>query len=129
MKKWLEPKQVTVDEALWAAVGGHPVLAQSLVRRGITSPDAARRFLDSAAYVAAASDDLPDMDIAVSRLQRAIRDNEQILVWGDFDVDGQTSTALLVSGLRDLGAKVVYHVPNRFTEGHGIHVPTLKKMA
>lgn len=128
MKKWLEPKQVTGDEALHEAVGGHPVVAQSLVRRGITSPDAAQRFLNASAYVAAASADLPDMDIAVSRLQGAIREGEQILVWGDFDVDGQTSTALLVSGLRDLGANVVYHVPNRFTEGHGIHLPTLKKL-
>ena len=62
---------------------------------------------------------------AVDRLQRAIRDREQILIWGDFDVDGQTSTALLFSALKKKDARVSYHVPNRFSEGHGIHLPTL----
>ena len=50
-----------------------------------------------------------------------------MLIWGDFDVDGQTATALLYSALRRLGARVSYHVPNRFSEGHGIHLPTLKR--
>jgi single-stranded-DNA-specific exonuclease len=128
MKIWLEPQPVTVEEALRSAVGGHPVVAESLVRRGITSPDAAQRFLNPAAYTPAAAADLPDMDKAVSRLQQAIRQHEPILIWGDFDVDGQTSTALLVSALRDLGANVSYHIPNRFTDGHGIQLPMLKKL-
>lgn len=128
MKLWLEPKLVTVAEALRSAVGGHPVVAESLVRRGITSPDAARRFLNPALYTPAAASDLPDMDKAVSRLQQAIHKHEPILIWGDFDVDGQTSTALLVSALRDLGANVSYHIPNRFTDGHGIQLPMLKKL-
>jgi single-stranded-DNA-specific exonuclease len=128
MKIWLEPKPETVDEALRSAVGGHPVVAQSLVRRGITSPDAAQRFLNPALYTPAAASDLPDMDKTVSRLQQAIRNHEPILIWGDFDVDGQTSTALLVSALRDLGANVSYHIPNRFTDGHGIQTPMLKTL-
>ena len=49
------------------------------------------------------------------------------MIWGDFDVDGQTSTALLYSALKRRGASVSYHVPNRFSEGHGIHLPTLKR--
>src|SRR5262249_1211954 len=48
-------------------------------------------------------------------------------VWGDFDVDGQTATALLVSALRAMGVDVAYHIPNRFTEGHGINLPKLKE--
>jgi single-stranded-DNA-specific exonuclease len=128
MKTWREPKPVTVEESLRNAVGGHPVVAESLVRRGITSPDAAQRFLNPALYTPAAASDLPDMDKAVSRLQQAIRNHEPILVWGDFDVDGQTSTALLVSALRDLGANVSYHIPNRFTDGHGIQTPMLKTL-
>ena len=97
------------------------------MRIGITTPASARRFLSAAHYTAAPAGDLPDIDRAVERLKRAIRAKERILIWGDFDVDGQTATALLYSALRRLGARVSYHVPNRFSEGHGIHLPTLKR--
>jgi len=127
MKAWLDPQPITIPDNLYASVGGHRMIAESLVRRGIHSPQAARRFLNPAAYTPAAPDALPDMGKALSRLQKALRNGEQILVWGDFDVDGQTSTTLLVAALRGLGAQVVYHVPNRFTEGHGIHLPNFKK--
>ncbi len=128
MKTWLDPQPISVSDELRAIVGGHPLVADSLFRRGVRSPAAARRFLDPAAYIPVSPNALPDMDQAVERLQYAIRQRQIILVWGDFDVDGQTATALLVSALRDLGANVIYHIPNRFREGHGIHVPTLKAL-
>ncbi len=128
MKRWLEPEPVTVPDALRTSVGGHPIVADCLYRRGIHTPDQARRFLDPAAYIPASPDDLPDMDKAVTRVRWAIQNREHILIWGDFDVDGQTATALLVSALRDLDAHVHYHIPNRFTEGHGIHLPTLQRL-
>ncbi|MEO1287403.1 MAG: single-stranded-DNA-specific exonuclease RecJ [Chloroflexota bacterium] len=128
MKKWLDPNPVSVPDALQNAIGGHPLIAQHLVRRGITNVAQAQQFLSPDNYHPTSPDALPDMDKAVTRLQKAIKQGEQILVWGDFDVDGQTSTALLVDGLRDLGAKVHYHIPNRFKEGHGIHLPTLKTL-
>lgn len=127
MREWLDPKPVTVPDSLREAVGGHSLIAEHLIRKGITTPSDVTQFLSADAYSPASSDELPDMDRAVERLQKAVRDKETILVWGDFDVDGQTSTALLVSALRWLGADVHYHVPNRFTEGHGIHLETLKK--
>jgi single-stranded-DNA-specific exonuclease len=65
------------------------------------------------------------MDRAVERIRRALRERQRILVWGDFDVDGQTATALLVSALRDLGGVIDYTIPNRLTEGHGLHLPRL----
>lgn len=126
MKTWLEPSPVSLPNNFQEAIGGHPLVAESLLRRGIHDVTQAQAFLNPAHYQPTSADALPDMDKAVERLQKAIRQKEQILVWGDFDVDGQTSTALLVSALRDLGAKINYHVPNRFTEGHGIHLPTLK---
>jgi single-stranded-DNA-specific exonuclease len=128
MKSWLDPAHLTVPDDLRQSVAGHPVVAERLFRHGFTTPESAQRFLSPAAYSPASSDALPDMDRAVSRLQKAIRGREHILVWGDFDVDGQTSTALLVSALRDLGASVSYHIPNRFSEGHGIHLSTLKNL-
>lgn len=128
MKTWVEPGEISVSEALREAVGGHRVVAERLARRGVVSPADARCFLSQAAYTPAPPDDLPDMARAVEVVQRAIRGGGHILVWGDFDVDGQTATALLVNALRDLGADVSYHIPNRFDEGHGIHVPTLKTL-
>ncbi len=111
--------------ALRAAVGGHRLIAEHLARKGITTPAAAQRFLSADQYEPAPADELPDMDRAVERLKSAIHAREGILIWGDFDVDGQTSTALLFSALKRKGAQVRYHVPNRFSEGHGIHLPTL----
>ena len=64
---------------------------------------------------------------AVARIQAAIQNQKLIGIWGDFDVDGQTSTALLVSGLRALGTQVIYHVPVRASESHGIGLEILKK--
>lgn len=124
---WLEPRPVRVPEALQAAVGGHPLVAETLVRRGINDAAAARAFLDPAYYRPAPPESLPDLAQAVERVERAIRAGERICVWGDFDVDGQTATALLFSTLRDLGARVSYHIPDRQTESHGIHLPALQQ--
>jgi len=128
MKTWLEPAPVIVPAELQTAIGGHPLVAEELVRRGFRDLAAAQRFLNPAHYVPASANDLPDMDQAVSRVQKAIRQGERILVWGDFDVDGQTATALLVEALRGMGARLTYHIPNRFSEGHGIALPKLKEL-
>ena len=105
-RQWQEPQAIEVAEALRSSVGGHPLISERLTRKGITTPIAARRFLSAAAYEPASANELPDIDRAVDRLQRAIRDREQILIWGDFDVDGQTSTALLFSALKKKNARV-----------------------
>ena len=127
-KRWLDPVPVDVPDALRDAVGGHPLVAEMLARRGLRSVEAAEGFLFPNRYSPASPSALPDMDSAVSRLRFANRKGEPICVWGDFDVDGQTSTALLVSALRDLGANVDYHIPHRQHEGHGINLPNLKRI-
>ena len=126
-KEWREAAPATAPASLADFVGGHDLVAQYLARNGITTVAGARRFLSPEQYSPASPDELPDIDRAVDRLGRAIRDRERILVWGDFDADGQTSTALLYSALKRRGARVRYHVPNRFKEGHGVHLPTLKR--
>ena len=128
MKTWINPQPALVTPEFAALIGGHPLLAATLARRGIIDPHAAQAFLDPAAYMPASPFDLPDMEKAVERIQRAIQEKERILIWGDFDVDGQTSTALLVSALRELGADVVYYIPNRHTEGHGVYIPKLGQL-
>ncbi|WP_263840256.1 single-stranded-DNA-specific exonuclease RecJ [Salinibacter sp.] len=96
-------------------------MAKLLAQRGIQSVEDARPFLDPAAYDPAPPEALPDLEKGVSRIRSAIERGEQVLVWGDFDVDGQTSTALLVEALRELGADVDYHVPHRERESHGVN--------
>lgn len=97
------------------------------MRRGIDDVAEARAFLDPAAYTPTPPDDLPDLPEAAGRLLDAIRHGEHILVWGDFDVDGQTSTALLIDALRDLGAEPLYHVPHRMKHGHGVQAEVLRE--
>lgn len=124
---WAHPSSDhPVDDKLREAVGGHPLVAEILARRGITDVDAARAFLDPAHYTPTPADALPDVEIAAMRLLDAIRRGERILVWGDFDVDGQTSTTLLVDALRGLGAEVEYHIPLRLEHGHGVQVDVLR---
>ena len=105
-----------------------PLLAQLLVHRGQTTVEQARRFLDPAAYRPSAPQALPDMDLAEARLNQAIEQGERLCVWGDFDVDGQTATALLVATLQSLGANVCFYIPDRLTESHGIKLPALRRL-
>ncbi len=124
-RRWVEPAPVKVAPELSSVVAGHRLVAETLVRRGITTVEEARSFLDPDLYQPTSGETLPDMLKAVERLERAIHNHEKIAVWGDFDVDGQTSTSLLVSALRNLGAEVVYYIPNRASEGHGMHIASL----
>lgn len=120
-RTWRDPKPAqSIPAEVLHAAGGQPRVAEILVRRGITDGDSAKRFLDPACYTPASPLELPDMQNAVERIETAIARKEKICVWGDFDVDGQTATALLVSALGALGAEVIYYIPHRETEGHGI---------
>jgi single-stranded-DNA-specific exonuclease len=124
---WQLPTKPNIPSDLLEFVGDS-LLAQLLVQRGVTTVDQARAFLDPAAYEPAPQAALPDLETAVDRLNQAIEQQELICVWGDFDADGQTATALLVSTLKDLGARVISYIPNRLTESHGIKIPALKRM-
>ncbi len=106
----------------------HPLVAQTLVQRGIQTPEAARAFLDPEAYSPAPPADLPGLSAAADRVEAAIQRHEPICVWGDFDVDGQTSTTILHSALLALGADVVYHIPIRARESHGVNLPVLAEV-
>ncbi len=112
---------MTAPAAFAAAIGGHPLVADVLWARGHRDPQAARAFLDPKLYTPAPPLALPGMAEAVARLRAAILGAERIRVWGDFDVDGQTSTSTLVLGLRALGGQVDYTIPNRVTHSHGLN--------
>lgn len=126
-QRWLTRERIAVPTTLQQWVGGHPLVAETLLRRGFTDKKSIHGFLDPDQYPPAPASDLPGMAAAVDRLWFALDTRERICVWGDFDVDGQTSTTLLVSALCDLGGDVVYHIPVRETESHGIKTEWLAK--
>lgn len=122
MTRWLDPSPIPIP-ASFADLNLPPLIAQTLVRRGIHTPDAARAFLHP--------DENPsvsflEIEKATETIKAAIRKQERICVWGDFDVDGQTATTLLVQTLQALGADVVYYIPVRGKENHGVHVESLE---
>jgi single-stranded-DNA-specific exonuclease len=96
-----------------------------LIRRGITTAAAARAFLSPDHYHPSPAAELPGLSAAAARLRDAIRARQPVCVWGDFDVDGQTAAAILVSTLQSLGADVTYHIPVRARESHGVNIPVL----
>lgn len=107
-------------------------LAQTLYNRGFVDPASARYFLESADPAAGRLLDYrrrPSVDKAVMRIRQAIRSGELIIVYGDFDADGVTSTALLVQVLAALGARVAPYIPHRVDEGYGLNRDALRKLA
>jgi len=97
-----------------------PLLAQCLLNRGFSEPSAIEKFLQPRLKNLADPFLLPNMAVAVGRLLRAREQNESLIIFGDYDVDGVTSTALLVEVLRPLGWKVDFYLPNRMDEGYGL---------
>lgn len=97
-----------------------PAFAQILVNRGIKDAESIKDFLHPSLENLHDPFLLPDMEKAVERLKSAVEQKETVLVHGDYDADGITSTALLVSVLGSLGLRACYHIPNRITEGYGL---------
>src|SRR6266850_476514 len=129
-KRWILRAPDTQRAGLLAsALGVSPVVALLLLARGCQDS------VSGSAFLKPSYDQLHDpylmlgMNEAVSRLLRAIDQAEPILVYGDYDVDGTTGTAVLLRALRMLGGQVGYHVPHRFTEGYGIQQPALERAA
>src|SRR6266540_3997433 len=122
MTRWINPPPVELP-ASFAELNLPPLIAETLVRRGIDTVEAARTFLHPDALPPTP---FPNIEPAVERINTAIGNNELICVWGDFDVDGQTSTTVLVQTLQALGANIVYYIPIRGKESHGVHIKSLQ---
>lgn len=106
-----------------------PVVAQLLLKRGIRERSDVMRFLEAKLVDLRPPEELPGLTKAVERIGAAIDAGEEIVVYGDYDADGMTATAILYRCLNLLKAKVTYHLPNRMEEGYGLHVGTVEKLA
>jgi len=125
MTHWIEPTASQIQSPL---PGLHKLVGQTLVKRGFAEADSARAFLDAREYTPAPASDLPGLSEAVGHIITSLKKNEPICVWGDFDVDGQTSTTVLVESLKAVGAKVSHHIPVRQKESHGVNIENLARV-
>ncbi|MEK4028693.1 single-stranded-DNA-specific exonuclease RecJ [Pseudobacillus sp. FSL P4-0506] len=118
--RWIVQKtDEQVRDQLMEQLGISPLLASLLINRGITETDAARSFLYDKGHEFHDPFLFDGMRTAIERIYRAIENEEPILVFGDYDADGVSSTSVMMTALTDLGAKVDFYIPNRFTEGYG----------
>ncbi|MGA3267431.1 MAG: single-stranded-DNA-specific exonuclease RecJ [Verrucomicrobiota bacterium] len=119
--RWsLAPPQPLLAGQLASPLKISPLLAQCLLNRGFSEPGAIQKFLQPRLRYLADPFLLPDMTVAVDRLFRARERAEPLVIFGDYDVDGVTSTALLLEVLRPLGWRVDFYLPNRLDEGYGL---------
>jgi single-stranded-DNA-specific exonuclease len=125
-RNWIEPRNIEPSNEIFQAFKNEPLIAQALSSRGIISLDQADSFLNPGKYQPASPYEFPDLVKALERIRKASQTGETIGIWGDFDVDGQTATTLLVTCMKMIGAKVEYHIPIRAEESHGIYPPILK---
>ena len=105
-----------------------PRLARLAWLRGVDQPETLAWRLDASWARSTDPHLLPGVDAAVSRIRRAIENRERIVVYGDYDVDGVTATALLVRTLEKLGAEVSFFIPNRFSDGYGLHLDCIQEL-
>ena len=127
-KRWIvqQPDVLRASE-FSTALGLSPIVAGLLIARGHADLQSAEAFLNPSLAQLHDPSLMRGMSLAVARLLAAIDKQEPILIYGDYDVDGTTGTAVLLRALRMLGATTGFHVPHRFTEGYGIQQAALEK--
>ena len=126
-RRWVGPAAETdrAAEALSQATGMDRALAQVLARRGVGAAEAEGFLAPSLRDLLPDPRSLRDMEVAASRVLRAVRGRERICIFADYDVDGGTSAALLVDWLRRMGREATVYVPDRIDEGYGPNVPAM----
>ncbi len=130
-RRWtVLPRDERAERRLADQLGVSPLVARVLAARGMSDPEVARRFLEPSLERDWVDPLLvPGLAEAADRVERAVRSGETIAVFGDFDVDGMSSTALLTLALRRLGAHVCPFIPHRFGEGYGLSREALARVA
>jgi len=111
------------------ALGVHPLTAALLRRRGVASADAAHRFLHPTLDELSDPGGLPGMVDAVACVAQALAAGRRIAIHGDYDVDGISATAILLRGLRALGADPLWYLPHRFHDGYGLGIRAVETLA
>lgn len=127
--EWIEPGDVDIPDQLLNFMPGDSFIGEMLARRGFDNLSAAMAFLYPEHFQESDPFDMLNMSKAVNLVWKSIKANEKIGIWGDFDADGQTATAILYEGLKGLDADVIYQIPVRSKESHGISVEGIRRFA
>ena len=117
---------IDLSFTLAAGLNITPLVARLLVNRGIKTVDEGKVFLYPTYADLHSPFEMADMDKAVERIRRAIKNGEEIFVYGDYDADGTTATALLVNAFKHLDYPVRYYIPHRYEEGYGLNTDAVK---
>lgn len=128
-KKWnFAPHDTTLVRALSGRLKCSPLLAQILITRGYETADKATAFLSTKLTDLIDPSLLPGVPEATEHIVKAVQDGRRVTIYGDYDVDGVTSTSILWHCLKLLGAKVDYYIPSRLEEGYGLNCEALRQL-
>ena len=123
-KRWciktLSEEEIRIQEMLAEELRLNPVICRLLVQRGLTSVDGVKKFFKPSLSELHDPFLMPDMHKAVKRLNKALGNNEKILIYGDYDVDGTSAVSLVYRFLRPYSTLLDYYIPDRYDEGYGI---------
>lgn len=123
---WVIHERAKIDPQLLELSQGDTLIARLLTNRKIDSVKLAKYFLDLKNIDPSDSYEIPELKNAVIRIQQAITKQEKITIYGDYDVDGTSSTALLIRAFKMIGIVVNYYIPNRHSEGYGLNKAALE---
>ena len=128
--RWLvEPADPDLEREVARALHISPLLARILIHRGVDSSSSAERFLNARLTDLEEPERIPGMEAAADRIERAVRERERVLIFGDYDVDGLCSTALLRRLLRRFGLSPKHYIPHRIEDGYGLNRHALEEIA
>ena len=128
MSQWSIHSKNKIGPELLELAKGDSLIARILLNRGVNTIEAARYYLDTKNIQASSPLEIPEMDVAYTRINKAIEQKERILIYGDYDVDGTSSVALLYRAFAMIGVHVDYYIPDRHSEGYGINKEAIKKI-
>lgn len=129
-KRWrVREPEIQLQKTLAASLNISTITSQLLINRGISDIEQAGRFLSSTLSDIRSPLGMKGMKEGVERVLRALRKKEKIAIYGDYDVDGITSTSILLLFLKSAGANVTYYIPERIAEGYGLNAEAIRKLS
>ncbi len=126
--QWQIHENKPISKDLLDLSKGDSLKARLLINRGISNPDLAKYFFEIDNLKLSSALEIPEMDKAFARVKQAIEEKQKIVIFGDYDVDGTSSVALLYRAFGFLGVEIQFYIPNRFHEGYGLNKEAITKI-